>query len=124
MSELAKDATEDMPQPHASPALGGQGRRRFKRTATIMAGKLLCSGNAVEGVVLDVSVNGVRIQAGDLVELRTPVTLVLAGSVHFGGQVVWRHGSVLGIRFSEQPEKVAEIMAALLPKDSLVFGHA
>ena len=114
-------ALQDAPQ--------GQGqdpaeRRRFIRASTVLKARLLTPGGAVESTVLDASLNGVKLWAGGDIPIGTPVTLVLAGSVHFGGEVVWRRDETLGVCFRDDPEKVAHIMAALLPQRCLQVGHA
>lgn len=99
-------------------------RRRFIRTATVLKARLLTPAGSVDGTVLDASLNGVKLWAAGDVPVGTQVTLILAGAVHFGGEVVWRSGDTLGLCFRDDPEKVAVIMAALLPQRCLQVGHA
>lgn len=103
---------------------GGAERRRFIRSATILKARLLTNHGSVDGMVMDASLNGVKVWTGGNVPVGSNVTLVLAGSVHFGGEVVWRSGETLGLCFRDDPEKVAAIMAALLPQRCLQVGHA
>jgi len=105
-------------------ALHDADRRRFIRASTVLKARLLTPAGSVEGTVLDASLNGVKLWAAGDVPVGTQVTLVLAGSVHFGGEVVWRRDETLGICFRDDPEKVAVIMAALLPQRCLQVGHA
>lgn len=99
-------------------------RRRFKRLTTVINGKLFFAAERAEGVVLDVSVNGVKFKTDIDMPLGAPVTLSLAGSVHFGGEIAWRHGKVLGVRFSKAPERVAEVLSAMMPPEYLQYGTA
>lgn len=99
-------------------------RRRYIRAATILKARLLTNHGAFMGTILDASLNGVKVWAAGNVPVGSSVTLVLAGSVHFGGEVVWRRGETLGLCFRDEPEKVATIMAALLPQRCLQVGHA
>ncbi len=99
-------------------------RRRFIRAATVLKARLLTPQGTVEATVLDASLNGVKVWAAGDVAVGTKVTLLLAGAVHFGGEVVWRRGETLGLCFQDDPEKVATIMAALLPQRCLQVGHA
>jgi len=101
-----------------------QDRRRFIRAATVLKARLLTLGGIVEGTVLDASLNGVKISVDGDVPVGSKVTLILAGSVHFGGEVVWRRSATLGLCFRDAPEKVAAVMAALLPQRCLQVGHA
>ncbi|WP_299392968.1 PilZ domain-containing protein [Pelagibius sp.] len=102
----------------------GSERRRFIRATTVLSARLLTRRGAFEGTVLDASLNGVKVWTAGDVPVGSAVTLVLAGAVHFGGTVVWRRGETLGICFHDDPEKVASIMAALLPQRCLQVGHA
>lgn len=99
-------------------------RRRFIRAATVLRARLVTPQGAVEGTVLDASLNGVKVWVAGDVPVGTKVTLLLAGAAHFGGEVVWRRGETLGLCFQDDPEKVATIMAALLPQRCLQVGHA
>ena len=101
-----------------------QERRHFIRAATVLRARLLTPSGTTGGTILDASLNGVKIWAEGYVPVGTKVTLILAGSVHFGGEVVWRRGETLGLCFQDEPEKVAAIMAALLPQRCLQVGHA
>jgi PilZ domain len=99
-------------------------KRRFIRASTVLKARLLTVQGAIDGTVLDASLNGVKVWAAGDIPVGSEVTLVLAGAVHFGGQVVWRSGETLGLCFHDDPEKVASIMAALLPQRCLQVGHA
>lgn len=92
-------------------------RRRFPRLATSLLVRLQTGdGQQVPCRVLDASVSGVRLD-GDavVVPVGTEVTLIMPGAVHFGGRIIRRQGSVIGIEFSHAPERVAEMISALLP---------
>lgn len=99
-------------------------RRRFIRAATVLRARLVTPHGTVEGTVLDASLNGVKVWVAGDVPVGTKVTLLLDGAAHFGGEVVWRRGETLGLCFQDDPEKVATIMAALLPQRCLQVGHA
>ena len=107
----------------ASPGASGE-RRRFKRTDTFIRARLLSADERLDGVVLDVSLNGVKMRLDAPPALGGPVTLALAGSVHFGGEVAWRQGNIVGITFMQRPEQFAEVMATVLPGQCPAFGHA
>ncbi|WP_020592002.1 PilZ domain-containing protein [Kiloniella laminariae] len=74
--------------------------------------------------VLDVSVTGVQVLLTDTVPLNSDVTLILPGSVHFGGEVVWRHGLKVGLKFRNSPEKIAERLAGVLNQDTMRQLHS
>jgi len=99
-------------------------RRRFERHGTLIRARLISANRRHDGVVLDVSVNGVKMRLDTPPAPGAPVILALAGSVHFGGEVAWRQGNLAGIAFLERPEQLAEVMAAAWPGQTLAFGHA
>ncbi len=99
-------------------------RRHYKRHAMIMRARLISGSRRWDCKALDVSINGVRAKTESPPAIGTAVTLALAGSVHFGGTVAWQKSKEFGITFANQPQKVAEIMAAFLPLDCLQAGHA
>ena len=107
----------------ASPAAFSE-RRRFKRTNSFIRARLFLADERCDGVVLDVSVNGVKMRLDVPPALGAPVSLALAGSVHFGGEVAWRQGNTIGITFMQRPEQLAELMTTLLPGQGPAFGHA
>ena len=121
---MSKDHDAPLDEPSAEGSKDQKERRRYIRAATVLKARLLTRTGSIEGTVLDASLNGVKVWTNGELPVGTRVTLVLAGSVHFGGEVVWRRGETLGICFHEDPEKVATIMAALLPQRCFQVGHA
>ena len=99
-------------------------RRRFIRATAILRARLLTAEGTIDATILDASLNGVKLWAAADIPVGTKVTLLLAGAVHFGGEVVWRREDTVGLCFRDDPEKVATIMAALLPQRCLQVGHA
>jgi len=99
-------------------------RRRFKRLTTVINGDLFCAAEAAKGIILDLSLNGVKIKTDLDPPHGAPVTLTLGGSVHFGGEVAWRHGDFLGVSFSKSPESIAEILAPMMPAQYLRYNAA
>jgi hypothetical protein len=104
--------------------IGTRERRNYKRAAVIMNASLFCGERCLKGVVLNASINGVKIKLQEPLALDTAVTLVLAGSVHFGGKVTWRRGNVMGIHFTGNPRTAAELMAGILPDECLNYAFA
>ena len=91
-------------------------RRRFPRVATSLSVNLqLGGGKRVTCRVLDASVSGVRVEGKTALPVGSDVTLIMPGSVHFGGRIVRHQGDTMGIEFAHAPERVAEMIADLLP---------
>ncbi len=92
-------------------------RRRFPRLATQLQVRLQTGdGQQIPCRVLDASVSGVRLDGDTVVPVGTEVTLIMPGAVHFGGRIIRRQGEEMGVAFSHAPERVAEMISALLPK--------
>ena len=110
-------STKRVQKPAGLPPKTGQfeDRRQYPRATTVMRGQLICEDRRIDGIVLDVSVNGVKIKVEEHLSIGTAVKLFVAGSVYFGGQIAWCHGDAVGVRFENHPEKIAQIMAAFLP---------
>ena len=115
---------QDVGSSHLQTSTSGDDRRQFIRAATVLRARLVTPKGTVEGTVLDASLNGVKVWTAAGVPVGSKISLILAGTVYFGGEVVWRRGATLGLCFQEEPEKVATIMAALLPQRCLQVGHA
>lgn len=105
-------------------ALEARERRQYKRAAVIMNASLIYGERRLKGLILNASVHGVKLQLQEPLELGARITLIMAGSVHFGGKVVWRKGNAHGIHFTCHPRLVAEVMAGILPADCLEIGAA
>ncbi|WP_343560114.1 PilZ domain-containing protein [Kiloniella sp. b19] len=100
-------------------------RRGYKRLETTLEGMLKFGPDLQTSCdVLDVSISGVRVLLKDTVPLNSKVTLILPGSVHFGGEVVWRHNKRVGLRFKVEPEQVAQRLSRLLDAENMRSLHA
>lgn len=98
---------------------GRRERRRYKRTHVLFSGNLVSGKRAIEGLVLDLSPNGARIQFSEPIVTNSATTLRLADSVDIDVEVAWRKDNRLGLRFREMPARVASIFAGLLPEECL-----
>jgi len=94
-------------------------RRRYKRAHVLFSGQLFSGKRSIEGLVLDLSANGARIQFREPIAVNTAMTLRLADSVDLEVEVAWQSGNNLGLRFLEVPGRISSIFAGLLPEDRL-----
>jgi hypothetical protein len=116
---MQHEAQEGRPTTGDDVAPAPRNRRRYQRHTTVMQGRLFFADTRADGVVLDVSLNGVKIRANERLPLGAPVTLAIAGSVYLGGEIIWRQGNVMGVAFAKAPEHIAKLMAAFLPVNCL-----
>ena len=94
-------------------------RRRYKRAHVLFSGRLSSGKRGIEGLVLDLSANGARIQFHEPIAVNSAMMLRLAESVDLEVQVAWQNGNSLGLQFLELPARISSIFAGLLPEDCL-----
>ena len=98
---------------------GRSDRRRYKRAHVLFSGRLFSGKRGIEGLVLDLSANGARIQFHEPIAVNSAMTLRLAESVDLEVEVAWQKGNRLGLQFREVPGRISSIFAGLLPEDCL-----
>ena len=94
-------------------------RRRFKRTRVILAGRLQAGDQTLDGHILDISANGVKLRLPEPPRKSPTLTLRLARSIDVPADTAWRKGNILGLRFRESPAHMASVLAGLLAAESL-----
>ena len=98
---------------------GRSDRRRYKRAPVLFSGYLFSGKRGIEGLVLDLSANGARVQFQEPIAANSAMTLRLAESVDIKVEVAWQNGKSLGLQFREAPGRISSIFAGLLPEDCL-----
>ena len=98
---------------------GRSDRRRYKRAHVLFSGRLFSGKRGIEGLVLDLSANGARVQFHEPIAANSTMTLRLAESVDLEVEVAWQKGNSLGLQFLEVPARISSIFAGLLPEDCL-----
>ncbi|WP_120496272.1 PilZ domain-containing protein [Kiloniella sp. EL199] len=98
-------------------------KRRFQRVSVLWSGEYADDQGAEQQcVIFDVSVNGVRAKFDQALEIGTQFVLKIAGGVQLMIEVVWSRGQTVGLRFRDNPNKLASIMAGVLPRKCLEFA--
>ena len=98
---------------------GHSDRRRYKRTHVLFSGRLFSGKRGIEGLVLDLSANGARVQFHEPIAANSAMTLRLAESVDLKVEVAWQKDNSLGLQFLDLPARISSIFAGLLPEDCL-----
>jgi hypothetical protein len=101
---------------------GRRDRRRYKRTHVLFSGRLFSGKRAVEGLILDLSASGARVQFAEPIVTNSAMTLRLANSVDIAVEVAWHKDNCLGVQFCEVPGRISSIFAGLLPEDCLAVA--
>ncbi|MCZ4280453.1 PilZ domain-containing protein [Kiloniella laminariae] len=101
----------------------GDDQRRFQRISVLWNGECSSedSGMSSKCVIFDISVNGVRARFEQGLAVGTRLVINISNGVQFISEVVWSRGQVVGLRFKDSPEKLASIMAGILPLRCLEF---
>ncbi len=96
-------------------------RRRYKRAHVLFSGRLFSGKRGIDGLVLDLSANGARVQFHEPIAVNSAMTLRLAETVDIKVEVAWQSGNSLGLQFLAMPGQISSIFAGLLPEDCLVL---
>ena len=106
-----------------------QERRSYKRAAGMLSGCLSYGddGRLADCAVLDISAGGAKVKfdepLGDAEGLNLSLgqRLKIAAAIDFPVEVVWQDGSVVGLRFLNDPYEVAGALEELLPPECVRF---
>ncbi|MDJ0893678.1 MAG: PilZ domain-containing protein [Alphaproteobacteria bacterium] len=109
------DRTQAKPQDAQAQEQDGKERRRFPRSTVVWSGRLLFAGGSADCVVLNISINGAKVQLSGGYTGPEDVVLEIARFGQFRGQVAWRSGNSVGVTFDEEPDRVAAVIGAAVP---------
>lgn len=90
-------------------------RRRFTRSTVVWAGRLVHTGGEAECIVLNISINGAKVQTTDVYSGPDEIALEIPRFGRFEGKIVWRKDNAMGIAFNEDPDEVATLIGAAVP---------
>lgn len=92
-----------------------QKRRQYKRKPVLWGAKLETATGRHECITLDLSLGGAKLRLAVPVAMHDTVTLVLERFGALAAEVAWVEGRTIGIRFTEDPQHVADILGRSLP---------
>lgn len=91
-------------------------RRRYERTTVMWSGTLRVGQREIGCIVRNISAGGATVQVETpIVVSSVAVLLETARLGQFRAKVVWNRGDLVGLRFSEKPQKVARALGITLP---------
>lgn len=93
-------------------------RRHYVRTSTLWSGSLICDGNALDCVILNLSAKGAKIGLPARQHCPPAFALRVGHLGQFRGQSVWENGRITGLRFLEEPTIVAGAIGKVLPLET------
>ncbi|MEH6632674.1 MAG: PilZ domain-containing protein [Halopseudomonas aestusnigri] len=107
----------------SSLSVEGDDKRRFKRVSVLWSGEYSDSEGADQQcVIYDISVNGVRAKFDHVMEIGAQLVIKIAGGIQLMSEVVWARGETVGLCFKDNPDKLASIMAGVLPMACLEYA--
>lgn len=99
-------------------------RRAYKRAYVVVSGQVSSpegQDEKVNCVILDLSANGAKVRFDEPLMSDQIKKITLASTVDFDVEVAWTNGVFAGLKFLDTPEKVASILAGVLPDGCLDF---
>ena len=90
-------------------------QRRTVRKRVLWAAKIDVSGREHNCVVVDLSLGGAKLDLEAPVAHGDKVTLVLDRFGAFRAEVAWREEGACGLRFIEDPQRIADLIGGRLP---------
>ena len=94
----------------------GKNRRRFARIGTTVSGFIALERSLAECEVIDVSLGGARVRAPEDLTDQAHVTLGFGRFGMLAGEVAWRRGGVMGIKFVDTPKAIHRTLSGFLPQ--------
>ncbi len=109
---IGKIVQKEQPRPGGG---GGVGRRRYPRVTVVWAAEIVWADGSSDCVVLNISINGAKIQVPSPYTGPAEITLKLERFGDFPAVVAWSDDISIGIQFRDSPEKVAAIIGEAVP---------
>ena len=89
--------------------------RRTVRKRVLWAARIDAAGRQYDCVVIDLSLGGAKLDLTAPVAQGDVVTLVLERFGSFRAEIAWREEGSVGLRFVEEPQRIADLIGGRLP---------
>jgi len=91
-------------------------RRRYDRITVMWSGTLTVGSREIGCIVRNISAGGATVQVDSpIVVSSVAATLDTARLGQLRSKIVWNRGDLVGLRFTEKPQKVARALGITLP---------
>jgi hypothetical protein len=94
---------------------GWEAQRKYKRKPVLWAAKLETASGRHECITLDLSLGGAKLRVNTPVAPHEQVALVFDRFGRLCAEVAWVDGSMIGLRFTEEPQRVSHALGGSLP---------
>jgi len=89
--------------------------RSTVRKRVLWAAQLEVSSKRYDCIVVDLSLGGARLHFPEAISKGQKAVLVLDRIGKLGGEVMWQQERSIGIRFTDDPQRVAQLIGGRLP---------
>jgi len=89
--------------------------RRTVRKRVLWGAQLQIASHRFDCIVVDLSLGGARLHFAEPIEKGQQVTLVLDRIGDLGAEVVWQQERSIGVRFTDDPQRIAQLIGGRLP---------
>ena len=110
---MAGDASSDKRLPLSEEEAAAH--RRTVRKRVLWAARLEAAGRQHDCVVIDLSLGGAKLDVNAPLAQGDRVTLILERFGSFRAEVAWREDGSAGLRFVEDPQRIADLIGGRLP---------
>jgi hypothetical protein len=89
--------------------------RHTVRKRVLWAAQLQVSSKRYDCIVVDLSLGGARLHFAEPIEKGEKVVLLLDRVGNFGAEVIWQQERSIGVRFTDDPQHIAQRIGGRLP---------
>jgi len=90
-------------------------QRKTVRKRVLWKARIQIGGAIHPCAVVDLSLGGARLHFAEPVAAETKVRLILDRFGAFTAEVVWQQDRGIGLRFTDDPQRIADLIGARLP---------
>jgi len=87
--------------------------RKFKRKSTMLGARLILGDNVYDSEIVNISFGGAQVRVEGTLNSKDMVILEIKPFEFFETELKWSDGKGVGIKFKNDPEKVAEPVMAI-----------
>jgi len=107
--------TQALDDDQLSAGVSPADRRNHKRKPVLWSARLESREGSASCIILDLSAGGAKLRGISPASRKDEVTLVIDRFGSLRAEIMWARMGLLGIRFLDTPEQIAEIIGGKLP---------
>jgi hypothetical protein len=91
-------------------------RRRFVRCSVLWSGVLHSGRGQADCIIVNISASGAKVRLLQPFRNEAPVRLKIHRFGEYACDVMWQTDEAIGVRFVDDPRKIAEVIGEILPR--------